>query len=150
MWTQILNTLLGNSADEPAPAADAELALAALLVRVARADGVYDTHERGLILRLVQRRGGLSHDEAEDRLHAAEALEEQSADTVRFTRDIKAATSPEDRQAVMQDLWSIVLADGARDPGEDQLMRLSASLLGVSDVDSALARQRAAQDAGLI
>ena len=43
----------------------------------------------------------------------------------------------------MRALWQVVLADGARDAEEDALMRLLASLLGVNDRDSALARQRA-------
>ena len=37
----------------------------------------------------------------------------------------------------------MVLADGERDAAEDALLRLSTNLLGVSDVDSARARQRA-------
>ena len=45
--------------------------------------------------------------------------------------------------AKLRALWQVVLADGARDAEEDALMRLLASLLGVNDRDSALARQRA-------
>ncbi len=41
------------------------------------------------------------------------------------------------------DLWQVVLADGTRDQEEDALMRLLASLLGVNDRDSAIARQQA-------
>ena len=40
-------------------------------------------------------------------------------------------------------MWSLALADGLRDAHEDQLLRLLASLLGLTDMDSALARQRA-------
>ncbi len=40
-------------------------------------------------------------------------------------------------------LWSIALADGLREVNEDRLMRLVANLLGLTDVDSALARQKA-------
>ena len=43
----------------------------------------------------------------------------------------------------MQAMWSVVLADGERDAAEDQMMRLVSNLLGLTDVDSALARQRA-------
>ncbi|NBO20396.1 MAG: TerB family tellurite resistance protein, partial [Rhodobacteraceae bacterium] len=55
----------------------------------------------------------------------------------------KSATDPEQRQALMQALWSVALADGDRDAEEDQLLRLVASLLGLTDVQSGLARQRA-------
>ena len=42
-------------------------------------------------------------------------------------------------------MWSVVLSDGLRDEDEDRLMRLVANLLGLTDVDSALARQKASR-----
>ncbi|MEE2816625.1 MAG: TerB family tellurite resistance protein, partial [Pseudomonadota bacterium] len=62
---------------------------------------------------------------------------------VRFTRAIKDAVPYENRMGVVEALWQVVLADGERDAAEDALLRLSTNLLGVSDVDSARARQRA-------
>ena len=73
----------------------------------------------------------------------AEALEADAPDTVRFTRAIKEEVPYEERFDVVRALWQVVLADGARDDEEDALMRLLASLLGVSDRDSAIARQQA-------
>ncbi len=72
----------------------------------------------------------------------AETLEAQAPDTVRFTRALKDAVRHDDRIALTEAMWEVVLADGARDDEEETLMRLVASLLGISDVDSALARQR--------
>ncbi len=46
---------------------------------------------------------------------------------------------------MIEALWQIALADGARDDDEDALLRLVAKLLGISDVDNAAARQRAAR-----
>ena len=48
----------------------------------------------------------------------------------------------EDREAVIESLWSVVLADGVRDQSEDALLRMVAPMLGVSDQDSHKARQR--------
>ena len=76
----------------------------------------------------------------------AEALEAEAPDTVRFTRALKEAVPLEDRAALVEAMWSVALADGARDAEEDQLMRLVANLLGLGDRDSALARQRAARE----
>ena len=73
----------------------------------------------------------------------AEALEANAPDTVRFTRAIKEEVPYEERFDVVRALWQVVLADGAREDEEDALMRLLASLLGVSDRDSAIARQQA-------
>jgi uncharacterized tellurite resistance protein B-like protein len=132
------------TAPEPEPLADtdARLALTALLVRIARSDGFYDAEETRRIDRVISARFGLSPFEAAKLRGDAEAVEEEAPDTVRFTRAIKEAVPYEDRQAVIEALWEIVLADGVRDHEEDALLRLVAPMLGVNDRDSNLARQR--------
>ncbi|APG46581.1 TerB family tellurite resistance protein [Phaeobacter porticola] len=129
----------------PAPAPlddqDARLALSALLVRIARSDHNYSDTERDRIDRILRTRYDLDLGGAILLREQAEALEAEAPDTVRFTRAIKDAVPYENRMSVVEALWQVVLADGKRDAAEDALMRLSASLLGVSDVDSARARQ---------
>ncbi|WP_224825684.1 TerB family tellurite resistance protein [Cognatishimia sp. MH4019] len=132
------------TAPEPAPLPDedARLALTALLVRIARADGDYAADEVDRIDRIITTRYGLSPFEATKLRSDAEALEAEAPDTVRFTRAIKDVVAYEDRIQVIEALWSVVLADGVREDEENALLRLAASLLGVNDRDSALARQR--------
>jgi uncharacterized tellurite resistance protein B-like protein len=127
---------------ERLPEPDADLALAALLVRLARADGQYAPAEVARIDRILTARHGAG---AADLRERAEVLEAQAPDTVRFTRAIKDATALEDRAEMLQAMWSVALADEAREAEEDQLMRLVANLLGLTDQQSALARQKAAQ-----
>ena len=124
------------------PDEDARLALTALLVRVARADGVYDSAEAQRIDRITTARYALSPEAAQALRAQAEELESQAPDTVRFTRAIKDAVPYDQRIAVIEALWLVVLADDDRDAREDALLRLVSNLLGISDVDSALARQR--------
>ena len=124
---------------------DARLALTALLVRLARSDNDYSDSEMARIDRISAQRYGLSPFESAALRTRAEDLEAEAPDTVRFTRAIKEAVAYEDRLAVVQALWSVALADGHRTSEEDSLLRLVVSLLGVSDVDSALARQKAAK-----
>ena len=126
----------------PLPAPDGRLALAALMVRVARADGSYAASEATRIDRVLAALHGLSPFEAAKLRREAEALEGEAPDTVRFTRAIKDHVALEDRDAVMEALWDVALSDGARDAEEDTLIRLVANLLGIADRDSALARQR--------
>lgn len=130
----------------PAPApldeGDARLALTALLVRVARADGHFDPSEKARIERVIAARYGLSPFEASDLRARAETLEAEAPDTVRFTRAIKDAVPHDERIAIIEALWTIVLADGQREAEEDALLRLVSNLLGINDRDSALARQR--------
>lgn len=125
------------------PEPDADLALAALLVRLARADGDYAPAEIARIDRILTARHGAAAPEIRAR---AEALEAMAPDTVRFTRAIKEATALEDRAEMLEAMWSVALADQSREAEEDQLMRLVASLLGLTDQQSALARQRAAKE----
>jgi len=135
------------TAPEPDPLddGDARLALTALLVRVARSDGVYDPGEQARIDKILAARYGLSPFEASKLRGDGEGLEAEAPDTVRFTRAIKDAVAYEDRMAVIEALWQVVLADGVREAEEDALLRMVAGFLGISDKDSALARQRVAQ-----
>ncbi|MCU0901187.1 MAG: TerB family tellurite resistance protein [Cypionkella sp.] len=144
MFERLLSGLLAPS---PArlPEPDARLALAALMVRLARSDGSYAEAEIAQIDRVLAHLHGLSAFAATALRREAEVLEAEAPDTVRFTRALKAATAHEDRARLLQALWSVALSDGARDAEEDRLLRLVANLLGLTDVDSALARQRAAK-----
>lgn len=122
------------------PDPDARLALGALLVRLARTDGDYSTDEIAQIDRLLMRRFELPQAEAEALRAQCETLEAEAPDTVRFTRAIKEAVSYEDRVHVIEAMWAVVLADGIRDDEEDSMMRMTVSLLGISDQDSHRAR----------
>lgn len=135
-------------APEPSrlPEPDAELALAALLVRIARTDGLYAAEEVERIDRVLAHRHGLDPFAAAKLRTEAEELEREAPDTVRFTRALKDAVALEDRAELMTALWSVALADGMREAHEDRLMRLVANLLGVTDVESALARQKAERE----
>lgn len=125
---------------------DARLALAALMVRVARIDGLYAAEEVERIDRVLMKRHALDAFAAARLRADAEDLETVAPDTVRFTKALKAAVALKDRADLVQALWSVALADGIRDEGEDQMLRLLANLLGLTDVESGLARQRAEQE----
>lgn len=133
---------LSDPAPAPLPDSDARLALTALLVRLARADGHYAPEEVERIDRITTARYGLSEGEAADLRREAEDMEAEAPDTVRFTRAIKDAVAYEDRIGVIEALWQVVLADGQRDAEENALLRMVAPMLGIEDQDSARARQR--------
>ena len=146
MFGDLLRAL---TAPEPErlPDPDAKLALAALLVRLARSDGDYADDERAMIDKVLAERHTISPFEASKLRGEAEALEAEAPDTVRFTRALKAAVAYEDRAGVIAALWKVVLADGIRDDEEDALMRLVAPMLGINDRDSALIRQEVERQA---
>lgn len=140
MFTNFIKRLTAPS-PAPLPDTDARLALTALLVRVARSDNEYSDEERSHIQSIISTRYGLDADARDALLHDAEILEAEAPDTVRFTRAIKDAVPYEQRLAVVEALWKVVLADGARAKEEDALLRLVANLLGITDMDSAQARK---------
>lgn len=133
----------------PLPDADARVALGALLVRIAKSDGQYDVTEIARIDRILAQRYGLNAVEAARLRATCEALEHEAPDTVRFTRAIKDAVNYDDRMAVIEALWEVVLADGQREDHEMALLRLVAPMLGVTDQDSAIARRRVEAARGL-
>lgn len=145
MFADFLNRLTAPT-PQPLNDPDARLAVSALLIRVARSDGDFSTSEREKILEVLSKRYGLDAGAAAALSKDAEQLESEAPDTVRFTRAIKDVVPFETRITVIEALWEIVLADGARDHAEDSLLRLVSSLLGISDMESARARQRV--DAG--
>ena len=123
-------------APEILPDEDARRALAALLVRVAKADGQYDAAEISHIDQVLATRYALNPIDAAKLRAEAEEIERDAPDTVRFTRAIKDAVPLDEREAVVGALWQVVLADGVRETHEDQLMRMVAPMLGLSDQDS--------------
>ncbi|WP_282094780.1 TerB family tellurite resistance protein [Epibacterium ulvae] len=145
MFKDILNLLLAPS-NEPLQDTDARLALSALLVRIARSDHDYAEIEKDRIDRILRTRFDLELGEATLLREQAEEMEAEAPDTVRFTRAIKEAVVYEERIAVVEAMWQVVLADGDRDPEEDALLRLATNLLGVNDVDSARIRQKVETD----
>lgn len=143
MIAGLLDRLLGTAPEAPSDE-DARLALAALMVRIARADNNYETVEKERIDALLRTRYGLAGDEVLALRAEAETLEAEAPDTVRFTRAIKDAVPHEERLAVLESLWSVVLADDEREQHEDALLRVVSGLLGLTDTESARARQKAA------
>lgn len=149
MFRNLLSRLFNAPDTNMLSSQDSEVAIAALLVRIARADDRYSDAERRRIEDVLARRRGLARDEAAERRAAAEMIEAEAPDTVRFTRTIKERIDLEDRQNVIAAMWEVALVDGKRSAEEDSMVRLVAGLLGVNDRDSALVRQRVLDDLGI-
>jgi uncharacterized tellurite resistance protein B-like protein len=118
------------------------LAVAALLAEAAHRDGDGSVGEALVVDRLLAALFDLDGAAASALRRRGEAAAAEAPDLVRFTRIVKAAMSEGERRDVLEALWSVVLADGRRDPREDALMRQVVPLLGLTDRDSALARRR--------
>lgn len=150
MFRDLLSRLFDeNPSPPPLVSEDAEVAVAALLVRVARADDRYQQVEQQRIDQILARRRGLTLEEAAERRSAAEMIEAEAPDTVQFTRQIKDRIALDDRIGVISAMWETAYADGKRRPDEESIVRLVSGLLGIPDRDSALARQSVLQELGI-
>lgn len=142
MLIDLIRRMTAPPTSEPLSGNDSRLALAALMVRLARSDESYFAIERDRIDRILADRYGLEPGSATALRMEAELAEEAAPDTVRFTRLVKGAVPYEEREGVVEALWRVAAADGIN-ADEHGFLRLVANLVGVSDRDSGLARQRA-------
>ena len=126
--------------DSPAaPAAPAEgglrLAVAALLVEMARADFQADAGELEQVRTALTERYDLGADEVAALMAAAEREADQAVSLFRFTRLINERLAPADKLELIRMLWEVAYADGRLDKHEDALMHKLGDLMYVPLVD---------------
>ena len=144
MFRRLLPRLLGEIPDGVAlTRSDAEVALAALLVRLARADSRYGASERLRIDALLSLRQDLSAGEVADRRAAAEMVEAEVPDTERLTMAIRERIPREECADILAALWDLARTDGPETVWETAAVDSIAQLLGISDADSARLRAQA-------
>ncbi|MCE8513636.1 TerB family tellurite resistance protein [Ruegeria pomeroyi] len=132
----------------PLPDPDAELALGALLVRVAKADREYQVEEISLIDRILARLYGHNAIEAAKVRATCEKLHAAAPDTDTFGKLIRETTGLEERLAALDALWEVVLADGLQREGELKIVEEARIAMGLSRKDSDGARDRILARAG--
>ena len=120
---------------------DERVALTALLIKIAKSDYEYSSLEKSSIKIILKKRFSISELKVTDLITKAELLEDESSDSVRFTKVIKEFVPLEKRNEIIEIFWELVLADGIREDDENSLLRILGSLLGVNDRDVAFARQ---------
>ena len=120
-----------------------ELATAALMMEVARADFEQSEAERSLMLQKLGSRLKLTDEAGAGLLLRAQDASEGAHDLYSFTSIINERfTYPEKKQLVVN-LWEIALADAHIDPQEDHIIRRIAGLLSVDHSDVIHARAKA-------
>lgn len=144
-----LKTLFQNpEAEVPLTKEDEREALAAILIEAAHADGEYLNSEKVRIARILGARFGLSPGEAMALRQKGEEAHGSATDIVRFTQALNKIVPHEDRIALIEAIWEVAYADGARDDAEAALVRKLCGLFYIADRDAGLARQRVAKRLG--
>ncbi|MFK7945635.1 MAG: TerB family tellurite resistance protein [Paracoccaceae bacterium] len=143
MIEKLLSLLGGTESAPPEDTAKAgRVAIAAILVEAAHADGVYLDAEQTTIDQILAERYGLAAADAMALRTEGEVAQSEAVDLVGFTRAVKDAVPFEERIEVIECVWRVIYADDDRDMDEGNLIRKLAGLLYVPDRDAGLARQR--------
>lgn len=105
------------------------VAAGVLLLEAAHTDNECSLEEMEHIVATLKDRFTLSDACVEELLEIARANRAQSVDLWEFTRTINRHFTPEEKQAVMEDVWRIILLDGKLDKHEDYYAHKLADLL---------------------
>ncbi len=108
-----------------------QLATAALLMEISRADHVVKQVELETVVGAVQRAFGLDASETQILVELAEEEVNEATSLYEFTRLINANFGPKQKQHVVEMLWQVAFADGAADKYEEHLVRRIADLIHV-------------------
>ena len=140
----------------PAPttspeAAEKALRLAAgvLLFEVVRADHKIEESERTVMRASLQSTFGLGAKETEEIMRLAEEQSRAAGSIYEFTTQVDTAFDADQKKRVVELLWLVAFADGAKNAHEEHIIRRIAGLLHVAHPDFIDAKLKArGQSAG--
>ena len=112
-----------------------QLATAALLIEVSRADHEVGDEEKLAIVEAVQNGFGLTPEETAEIVRLAEEEVKGSISLYEFTRLVDENFTPEQKKHIVGLLWTIAFSDDRLDEGEEYLIRKVAKLLHVEHAD---------------
>jgi uncharacterized tellurite resistance protein B-like protein len=112
-----------------------ELATAALLVELARADFSESPLELAAIRQLLQQRFALSNEAVEVLLEAGARRADRAVSLHEFTHWLNAQLPEHEKLQIIEMLWRVSHADGRIDKHEEQLILRIAGLLHIPDRD---------------
>ena len=130
--------------DKPAlPEPTPQLALGALLVRIAMADKHYEASEVGAIDRILSDTFDLGPIDAAKLRATCEALERDAPGTPEYAEILREAVPYADRLGLAMSMWQVLLADGAQVPIEEDTLHQIEAAMGITPADSADIKTRA-------
>jgi uncharacterized tellurite resistance protein B-like protein len=125
-----------------------ELATAALLLELSRADFAESPAELGAIRQLLQKRYGLTVEALDTLILDAARRADRAVSLHEFTHRLNRELPEQDKIDLIEMLWRVGLADGRIDKHEEQLIQRVAGLLHVSDRERMRLRLKVIVEAG--
>lgn len=123
------------------PADDTHLAATALLVHVARVDGILAASESERLARLVEGRYADGPASARALIERATAVDTEVRDVASLVEMIPHEANGSEREALLAMAWSVAGADGKVDEFEEALVERLGRLLGFDEAGIAAARR---------
>lgn len=118
------------------------LAIAMLMLEVARADFSIDASEREYLLAMLQERLGLTTAERDQLLEYAEQKSEEAIEMHSNIRVLNETFDREEKLQMIEDLWAMALADGVLDKYEEHVIGKLSDLLYVPRSDVIRLREK--------
>ncbi len=138
--------LKGGAGPDPSPEAHEKavrLAAGVLLFEVMRSDHNVEDSERTVMRTALQSAFNLTSDETAQIMRLAEDQSRTAASLYEFTSLVDGAFTAEQKKRVVELLWLVAFADGAKDAQEEHMVRKIAGLLHVAHPDFIDAKLRA-------
>ena len=130
----------------PLPQPDSQLALGALLMRVAFADREIKQAEIAAVDRILSATFGIGPLEAAKLRAVCTDLEMHAAHPEEFAEILRAEVAYSERKALALAMWQVVLADGDLDDVEEAKLHEIEAAMGLTEADSQAARKAALGD----
>lgn len=148
MLSQIKSFFRENLAPSRADtAAEAEhrlqLAVGALLLEMTRVDGEIRQEQCARVEAAIRQQFDLTEAETAELIRLAEAERDDATDYFQFTQLINADFTPQQKAAIIEQLWAVALADRELHRYEEHLVRKIAQLLHVPHNAFIAAKHRA-------
>jgi uncharacterized tellurite resistance protein B-like protein len=129
-----------------APFSEIQVALAVLMLEMAKADFAEDPAENDFILNALQRQLRLTSEQVRKLVERARAAGEESLDLHQFTRRVNEECGREEKFALLEALWQLIHVDGVVDKYEEALMRRLTGLLRLSHREMIEAKLKVRQE----
>ena len=145
MLLKKLKDLLGSESTATGEVEDRalELACAALMFEVARADFSVETAEQDVVTSLLTAQFNLSADEVSTITEAAVEQADAATCLFEFTRTLNELASAEQKRDLLAMMWRVAMADNEISRYEEHVIRKVADLLYVPHGDFIAAKQSA-------
>ncbi len=112
-----------------------QVATAALLIEIAKADGNFSDDERKRIIEFMKNDFDLDDECVDELIKLSEHKVEESISVYEFSSVINENFTQEEKFELMKNLWRVIYEDGKLDSHEDQLIKIIGSTLNLEHKD---------------